>query len=90
MLQTELKKERSDFDKQVNLMISLPVLTGEEWELSHERMMWSVRGSQEEKFEDSSLPKLTEEQLKKKSKYAYIMLTYRIDDTHEESKIKPS
>ena len=63
-------------------MISLPTLTGKEWEISHERMMKAIQEEpgEESNFEDSSLPKLTEEQLNKKSKYAYIMLSYRIED----------
>ncbi|MFJ5713846.1 helix-turn-helix domain-containing protein [Neobacillus sp. NPDC093127] len=84
LLQSELKKGKPDFDKQVNLMISLPTLTGREWETSHERMMRSIhddQANQVETIEDSSLPKLTEEQLNQKSKYAYIMLSYRVDDT---------
>ncbi|MEH7439075.1 winged helix-turn-helix domain-containing protein [Neobacillus drentensis] len=82
LLQSELKKENSDFDKQVNLMISLPTLTGREWETSHGRMMRSIReeSEQESSFDDYSLPKLSEEDRNKKSKYAYIMLSYRVED----------
>ena len=80
LLQAELKKGKPDFDKQVNLMISLPELTGQEWESSHERMMKAIREKDEGKYEDSSLPNLTEEQRQQKSKYAYIMLSYRIND----------
>jgi DNA-binding transcriptional ArsR family regulator len=86
LLQSELKKGKPDFDKQVNLMISLPTLTGREWETSHERMMRSIREqpNQVETIEESSLPNLTEEQLNQKSKYAYIMLSYRVDDADED------
>jgi DNA-binding transcriptional ArsR family regulator len=84
LVQKELKKGKPDFEKQVNLMISLPELTGREWELSHERMMKSIRERDNEDIEEFKLPKLTEEQLNKKSKYAYIMLSYRIDDADEE------
>lgn len=86
LLQSELKKGNPDFEKQVNLMISLPTLTGKEWETSHERVMRSIRDQTdgEEKFEESSLPNLTEEQQNQKSKYAYILLSYRIDDAHED------
>jgi DNA-binding transcriptional ArsR family regulator len=82
LLQSELKKGTTDFDKQVNLMISLPTLTGREWETSHGRMMRSIRGEteQQESFDDSILPKLSEEDRNKKSKYAYIMLSYRVED----------
>ncbi|WP_413307650.1 winged helix-turn-helix domain-containing protein [Bacillus sp. 1P10SD] len=82
LLQSELKKGKSDFDKQVNLMISLPTLTGREWETSHGRMMRSIREESEQQgsFDDSSLPKLSEEDKNKKSKYAYIMLSYRVED----------
>jgi DNA-binding transcriptional ArsR family regulator len=85
LLQAELKKGKQDFDKQVNLMISLPELTGKEWEASIERMMNSIRKNTEGKLEDSSLPNLTEEQLNQKSKYAYIMLSYRIDDANQKT-----
>ncbi|WP_066067926.1 winged helix-turn-helix domain-containing protein [Neobacillus soli] len=86
LLQSELKKGKPDFDKQVNLMISLPTLTGREWETSHERMMGAIREQSDgdEKLEESSLPNLTEEELNKKSKYAYIMLSYRVDDAVED------
>ncbi|WML59255.1 winged helix-turn-helix domain-containing protein [Neobacillus sp. PS2-9] len=82
LLQSELKQGKSDFDKQVNLMISLPTLTGREWETSHDRMMRSIREESEQQgsFEDYSLPKLSEEDRNKKSKYAYIMLSYRVED----------
>lgn len=82
LLQSELKKGISDFNKQVNLMISLPTMTGREWETSHGRMLQSIReiNDPDGSFDDSSLPKLTEEQRNKKSKYAYIMLSYRVDD----------
>jgi DNA-binding transcriptional ArsR family regulator len=82
LLESELKKGKSDFEKQVNLMISLPTLTGKEWETSHGRMMKAIREEpvRVESFEDSSLPQLTEEELNKKSKYAYIMLSYRVED----------
>ena len=82
LLQSELKQGKSDFDKQVNLMISLPTLTGREWETSHGRMMRSIREESEQQgsFDDSSLPKLSEEDRNKKSKYAYIMLSYRVED----------
>ncbi|MDR6121840.1 DNA-binding transcriptional ArsR family regulator [Bacillus sp. SLBN-46] len=82
LLQSELKKGTTDFDKQVNLMISLPTLTGREWETSHGRMMRSIREETEQQgsFDDSSLPKLSEEDRNKKSKYAYIMLSYRVED----------
>lgn len=82
LLESELKKGKSDFDKQVNLMISLPTLTGKEWEASNGRMLTAIREEtdQEESFEESRLPKLTEEELHKKSKYAYILLSYRVDD----------
>jgi DNA-binding transcriptional ArsR family regulator len=82
LLQSELKQGKSDFDKQVNLMISLPTLTGREWETSHGRMMRSIReeSDQQGSFDDSSLPKLSEEDRNKKSKYAYIMLSYRVED----------
>jgi hypothetical protein len=67
-------------------MISLPTLTGREWETSHERMMRSIREqpNQVETIEESGLPNLTEEQLNQKSKYAYIMLSYRVDDADED------
>jgi len=82
LLQSELKQGKSDFDKQVNLMISLPTLTGREWETSHDRMMRSIREESEQQgsFDDYSLPKLSEEDRNKKSKYAYIMLSYRVED----------
>ena len=82
LLQSELKQGKSDFDKQVNLMISLPTLTGREWETSHGRMMRSIREESEQQgsFDDYSLPKLSEEDRNKKSKYAYIMLSYRVED----------
>ena len=82
LLQSELKQGKSDFDKQVNLMISLPTLTGREWETSHDRMMRSIREESEQQgsFDDYSLRKLSEEDRNKKSKYAYIMLSYRVED----------
>lgn len=86
LLQSELKKGKTDFEKQVNLMISLPTLTGREWETSHERMMSSIREQTDEQkiIEEPSLPTLTEVELNKKSKYAYIMLSYRVDDAVDE------
>jgi DNA-binding transcriptional ArsR family regulator len=84
LLQKELQKGRSDFEKQVNLTISLTELTGKEWMASHERMLHSIRENANEKAEDSNSPRLTEEQLNQKSKYAYIMLSYRIDDAEKE------
>ncbi|CAH2714356.1 hypothetical protein BACCIP111895_01519 [Neobacillus rhizosphaerae] len=86
LLESELIKGQPGFDKQVNLMISLPTLTGKEWETSQGRMFRSIREQpdQQETFEDSSLPSLSEEQLNKKSKYAYIMLSYRIDDANDD------
>lgn len=82
LLQSELKKGKSDFDKQVNLMISLPTMTGREWETSHGRMLRSIReeSGREGSVDESNLPKLTEEERNKKSKYAYIMLSYRVED----------
>jgi len=86
LLQSELKKGKTDFEKQVNLMISLPTLTGKEWETSHVRMMSSIREQTDEQkiIEEPSLPTLTEVELNKKSKYAYIMLSYRVDDAVDE------
>ncbi|WP_312468991.1 winged helix-turn-helix domain-containing protein [Neobacillus sp.] len=86
LLESELIKGQPGFDKQVNLMISLPTLTGKEWETSQGRMFRSIREQpdQQETFEDSSLPNLSEEQLNKKSKYAYIMLSYRVDDANDD------
>lgn len=83
LLQAELKKGKPDFDKQVNLMVSLPELTGREWETSHDRVMRSIREKNDVKPEEASLGHLTEEQLNRKSKYAYILLSYRIDDAEE-------
>lgn len=80
LLQKELKKGKTDFEKQVSLMINLPELTGREWETSHERMMNAIRENNLTKIEEVSLPQLTEDQLNAKSKYAYILLSYRIDD----------
>jgi DNA-binding transcriptional ArsR family regulator len=82
LLQSELKKGKPE--KQVNLMVRLSELTGEEWELSHEKIMNALEQTDPvENHEDSSLPSLTEEELKRKSKYAYIMLSYRIEDANE-------
>jgi hypothetical protein len=65
-------------------MLRLSELTGEEWELSHEKIMNALEQTDPvENHEDSSLPSLTEEELKRKSKYAYIMLSYRIEDANE-------
>ncbi|MEH7308477.1 winged helix-turn-helix domain-containing protein [Neobacillus drentensis] len=82
LLESELQKGMPDFEKQVNLMISLPTLTGKEWKTSQGRMMKAIREetAEQESFEDSSLPHLTEDELNKKSKYAYIMLSYRVED----------
>lgn len=84
LLQGELKKGNPDFGKQVNLMISLPELTGREWETSHDRMMKAIREHGNEDIEELKTPRLTEEELNKKSKYAYIMLSYRIEDANED------
>jgi DNA-binding transcriptional ArsR family regulator len=83
LLQAELKKGKPDFDKQVNLMISLPELSGREWETSHDRMMRSIREKSEVNQEEPDLQHLSEEHLNKKSKYAYILLSYRIEDAEE-------
>lgn len=83
LLQKELKKGKTDFEKQVSLMINLPELTGREWETSHDRMMRAIRDNNHSQIEDVNLPHLTEEQLNTKSKYAYILLSYRIDDAKE-------
>jgi DNA-binding transcriptional ArsR family regulator len=84
LLQKDLKNGKSDFEKQVNLMISLPELTGREWEASHERMMRAIRDRDNEDIEELKPPNLSEEELNKKSKYAYIMLSYRIDDAKDD------
>jgi DNA-binding transcriptional ArsR family regulator len=86
LLQSELKKGNSDFEKQVKLRIHSPTLTRKEWEASHERMMGTIveQTEQQENSEESSWPPLTEEQLNQKSKYAYILLSYRVDDVLED------
>jgi DNA-binding transcriptional ArsR family regulator len=80
LLQSELKKGKPE--KQVNLMVRFSELTGEEWESSHRKIMNAFEDESDsaETYEDSSLPNLTEEERKRKSKYAYIMLSYKIDD----------
>jgi len=57
-------------------------VNGREWEFSHERLMRSIReqNGEENQLKNSNLPNLTEEHLNHKSKYAYIMLSYRVED----------
>ena len=48
-------------------------------------MMTAIRKSDNEDLEEVKPPKLSEEELNKKSKYAYIiMVSNRIDDAEEE------
>lgn len=87
LLEQELKNGRVDkFEEAVHLAISFNKMTGKEWNNSHNRMLRAIKEevNPSEDVKEVPLPSdLTEEQMNKKSKYAYFLLSYRIDDTAE-------
>ncbi|NHM32571.1 winged helix-turn-helix domain-containing protein [Neobacillus terrae] len=77
LLKKELENSPyNDGSHPVNLLLKLSEMTGQEWVLSQERIMKSLKA--ENDLKEVPTPSLTEEQLNMKSKYAYFLLSYRI------------
>lgn len=73
----------NSFDKQVNLALSFRNITGKEWAESLANMLKATGGKEVEPAE-LPIPSLPEEDQNKKSKYAYFLLSYRIEDAEDE------
>ncbi|MFD1738934.1 helix-turn-helix domain-containing protein [Bacillus salitolerans] len=87
LLAKELKENSGESDKQVDLSINFSHMTGREWKQSHNRMLHAMRDRGEENqlqmVNDDQQKQLSEEELEAKSKYAYFILSYRIDDAKD-------
>ncbi|MFT4412399.1 helix-turn-helix domain-containing protein [Fredinandcohnia humi] len=91
MLSTEIKNssESDYYEKQVSVTINFSEMTGKEWLESTNRMLKAMKNRKTQivpQNENENEPqfKLTPEQLKEKSKYAYVILSYRVDDVEGE------
>lgn len=87
MLSDELKTGTDQYTKQVSLNISFSEMTGKEWLESHQKMIASMKDrkdsaeSMSKELETTS--HMTPEQLEKKSQYAFVILSYRLDDAKD-------
>ncbi|GIP38843.1 hypothetical protein J31TS4_21230 [Paenibacillus sp. J31TS4] len=78
LLANEMKEGKSRPDKHVDLSISIRQLTGAEWREAHRHAFSSI-GSQPSGEKDEE-EVLTPEEADRKSKYAFVLLSYRIED----------
>lgn len=88
LFSSQIKKDSTLLEKQVDVAISFANMTGKEWLGSNERMLKAIKEQpsdiKNEKNDDDSQYDLTPEQLEKKSKYAFVILSYRVDDVENE------
>lgn len=84
LLSSELKNNKDFYDNQVNLSINFSELTGKEWLEANSNMLYAIRDKDEVKkgmTEDiGNQFSMTDEDLEKKSKYTFLVLSYKNDD----------
>lgn len=78
LLADEMKKGKPQPDKHVDLSISIRQITGTEWKEAHRRAV-SALGSSPLDDGDAETS-LTMEEADSKAKYAFVLLSYRMDD----------
>lgn len=86
LLSTEMKRGESVLENQVNLTISFKQLTGQDWLDSHNRMNRAISDNPNSGAAGSEEPeenKLPPDELERKSRYAYVVLSYRIEDAEK-------
>ncbi|MBE4907017.1 helix-turn-helix transcriptional regulator [Bacillus luteolus] len=84
LLSSELKNNKDSYEKQVSLSINFSDLTGKEWLEANSNMVYAIRDKAEVKKdiaeEMGNQFSMTKEELEKKSKYTFLVLSYKNDD----------
>lgn len=87
LLSSELKNNQDSYEKQVSLSINFSELTGKEWLEANSNMVYAIRDREEVKKdlteEMSNQFSMTKEDLEKKSKYTFMVLSYKNDDVKD-------
>ncbi|QOR66213.1 helix-turn-helix transcriptional regulator [Cytobacillus suaedae] len=84
LLSSELRSNKESYEKQVSLSINFSDLTGKEWLEANSNMVYALRDKEKVKKdiaeEMENQFSMTKEDLDKKSKYTFLVLSYKNDD----------